>query len=231
MLMERIIPVKFTENDLCNLFIKEFVGTEFRIFPEYHDWDLVFTRGKVILGVQAKLTLNVKAIAQTILCDGAHFKAILVNEYKPKLLDPYIIILNELKIMLISLNHGKFNILNGYNRGYDLKWLFKWRHRPSVALSIPNFNYSTNAGVASPRRVSLNNINLVKLELFALTQPLHRVTLDQIRSFGFDRVPRQYFFYEWDSRMWQLDEMHSASRDYPHIAAGILGNKQNELLS
>lgn len=222
---------KVSEHDLCNRLITAFDGTEFRVFAEYENWDLVVTRGKVILGIQAKLTLNVKAIAQTIRGVGVHFKAILVNNYKTRLNDPYLTILTELKILLINCQfingQYKFSLVNDYRHAYNLQWLYKWRHHPGVPLTIPDFDYTTRAGVASPNRVTENNINLVKLEKFALTQPLHRVTLAQVRDFGFYRVPRRYFFYEWDSRMWQLDEMYSASKDYPHIAAGIEESQKN----
>jgi len=227
---------KFSEKDLCDKAIKAVDGTECRVFPEYENWDLVITRGKIILGLQAKLTLNVKAIAQTIESSGAHFKGILVYDYKLKLNDPYITILNKLKIILFSYypKPNEIRLLNtrfSYRRFVDLNWLLPWRHKNIVPLTIPDFNYITDAGVPSPRKVSTNNVNLVRLELFALEQPDRCLTLAQIRSFGFYRVPRQYFFYDWEKRLWRLDDRFSPSKDYPHIAAGILESKKNaELL-
>lgn len=227
-----IVTPNFSEHDLCTEFISLLEGTEFRVFPEYQDWDIVLTRGNIRIGIQAKLKMNAKALAQTIRAGGVDFKIILTKSYpiKLKAKDDWLAICNALNILIISKSNNikgmPFLLVNSYweyNREKRLGWLFDWRHSNPKPLVIPDFDYETKAGVPSPHKVTERNVNLVKLEMYARSRPGGFVSLKEIRSFGFYRVPRMYFYYTLSNRMWHL-QAHPKfwpSTDYPHIAAGL----------
>jgi hypothetical protein len=209
------------EKDLCDLLKSEAEQLGFRYFAEYEDWDAVLVRDRVIIGVQAKLKMNNKAIAQCLRAGGVHLKVIVTNDHKLTLNDDWNIILDNLRILHISYTNG-FHIINNINP-YKNMWLLKYKRRIKKPLRIPSFDYYTPSGVPGPRKVSERNINMVRLELLALQQN-GLITLQDARRYGLDRVSRYYYDYLWKEKKWKLREPpFRASLDYPHIAAGLAG--------
>jgi hypothetical protein len=210
------------ESELCELLKTEAEQFGFRYFPEYEDWDGVLVRKNVVIGIQAKLKMNAKALSQTLKAGGVHLKVILTNDYKLTLNDDWNVILDALRILHISYNNGMFHIINNINP-YKYGWLFKYKRRVKKVLRIPSFDYYTPSGVPGPRKVTERNINLVRLELLAL-QHGGTITLADARRYGLERIPRYYYEYDWKKKQWCLKPSPMrASIDYPHIAAGISG--------
>ena len=209
------------ESELCELFIKDAEQFGFRSFGEYEDWDIVLARHNIIVGVQAKVNMNVKAITQTIKARGVDFKVIITDNYQFKIGDDWSIVTNALRILHLTHFDSGFHLVNNVNT-YNLYWLRKFRMKPKTKLKIPNFDYYTPSGVPGPRKVTERNISIVRLEVMALQRGF--VTLADARALGLERVPRYYFDYEWMKRIWTLKPSpFRPSDDYPHIAKGLLG--------
>lgn len=214
------------EKDLCDILIQEAEPLGFDVYPEYAGWDLLLTYRRLIFGVQAKLDLNIKLLSQAVELGGVHFHVILYPMVSSRKQNEYAPILRELK--LIQLNaveqyytkEWKLFFPAGF-RNYGYNWLVPYLHRPKRLVEIPDFHYSTPAGVRSPRQVSQYIINVCKLEAFALKQNEY-VSLAQIRAHGFRNVPKQYYEYDHNRKLWRLrPPKWRASKDYPHVASGL----------
>jgi len=213
-----------SENDLCNFFISHVKELRFDVFSEYKGWDIVLHRNNVIIGVEAKLETNLHLLAQLCQKDDVNFKVALLPQVfsfsKNQSVNDWILIARRLKILPVfvdmkqSMNKYPISFYHGTRN------LFYYRHRPKQLLKLPDFHYEVDAGVPSPRKVSGRNIALVKLEIFAVEQGGY-VSLGQIRSFGFRQPPREYYEYDWDKKMYRILNMRRASKDFPHIMAGI----------
>lgn len=215
-----------SEKELCDIFINHVQELGFNIFPEYGGWDLVLERHGKIIGVEAKLKKNLHLLAQLVDSDDVHFKiALLPMVYKTgnTIQDDWILIAKRLKILPVMVDQIDNYSPNGSIRFHqNVRNLFYYRWRPRKLLKIPDFKYETPAGVRSPRIVTERNINFVRLELFALEHN-NSITLKDARDYGFDRVPRRYYNYSFETNRWILDSYYRASKDYDHITKGILG--------
>jgi hypothetical protein len=217
-----------SEKELCDIFITHVTQLGFNVYPEYADWDIVIEKHGKIIGVQAKLKQNLKLLAQLVGDDSVHFKIALLpmiyNRRQTGNQTDWIMIAKRLKILPVMVDPiGSYYPKGFINFHQNVRNLFYYRWRPKKLLKVPEFKYTTPAGVRSPRKVSEYNIACVKLELFAL-QHQNSVTLNDARDLGLKRVPRIYYDYDFHDGRWHLHGYYRASKDYPHIALGI---KQN----
>lgn len=222
------------EKDLCDQLIKQATAFGFDYYPEYAGWDILLTYRRMIFGVQAKMDLNIKLLSQAVELGGVHFHVVLFDTVSDKKFKEFSPILEKLKLLPLTVisrwnddTSNSEDVLGPpfyFNYNWHSNWLMPYLHRPKKLIEIPDFHYDTPAGVRSPRQVSQHNINLVKLELMALKQNEY-VSLAQIRAHGFRSVPKYYYEYDWNRKLWRLrPPKWRASKDYPHIAEGLAKN-------
>lgn len=210
-----------TEKELCDKFISYVTELGFEVFPEFEDWDLVLRRNNVIVGVEAKLQRNMHLIKQIAEKNDVHIKVALfpfIRYHLSNSENDWFFIARKLKILPVYVDFDRIGI------HWDVRGLFYYRNHPKHLLKLPEFKYQTDAGVPSPHKVNNNNINLVKVELFALENG-GELTLEQIRSFGFKRAPWSFEF-NWPTRKWRLRPfVYTFMNKYPHILKGLQENK------
>lgn len=208
------------ESELCELLRIEAEQHGFKYFPEYQNWDAVLIRNNAIFGIQAKVDMKAKAIAQTIKATGVHYKVVVTDNYRMKIGDDWSVITNALKIIHLTHFNNSFHLVNNVNT-FNPRWLLKFRFRPRKLITIPDFQYYTPSGVPSPRLVTERNIAFVRLELLALEKGF--VTHADAKSLGLERVPRYFFDYEWRTKRWLLKPVKLRPSDsYPHIYQGLI---------
>ena len=219
-----------SENDLCNTFIKHVKELGFNCYSEYQNWDIVIERNGVIIGVEAKLTKNLHLLKQLTEKNDTHFKVALLplsfNQTSSE--KDWIFLARKLKILPVMVVDPAKNKPGTYSKPIKIYWevknLFYYRHRPKYLLKLPDFNYDVSAGIPSPIKVNSKNIAFVKLEHYALEHG-GSITLDDAKSFGFARVSKFFYDYNWNTGRWDLNKNNMASKVYPHIEAGLRGNK------
>ena len=217
------------ENEMCNIFLSYVHELGFESWNEFENWDIVLRRGKIVIGVEAKLERNLHLLRQLSDKDNVNFKLALVpllfDNRRQNIID-WIIIAQKLKILLVQVaDPTKFSkakpvqIYEDYSQ-FGRQNLFYYRHRPKHLLKLPDFTYENPAGVPAPRSVTTRNIALVKLEIFALERDGY-VTLDECRQFGFRRAPWS-FSYDWGRKMWKIRApIYRGITTYPHIYSGL----------
>jgi len=209
------------ESEICDNFIEYAKNFNFQNFNEYEGWDFILVRGNCIVGVQAKVDLNWDVVRQATELDNVHFKVILYNNTveNKEMSKNFTVISKKLKLIRIQQIDNQFQFV-------DIKsWkhFFLVRHRPKQLLIIPDFKYDNPAGVPAPRKVTDNNIRLVKLDIFCDKQG-GWLTTNQFKQFGFTRIPKYYYHFNFLDKKWYKDPNHNASLDYKHITKGLLGH-------
>lgn len=185
-----------TEAELCEAFTAWAKVRGYTVYPETAGWDmlLIDAEGRQI-GVEAKLDLNLKVIAQAMKESwyregpGPDHRAVLVPETREGV-EP---ILATCGIHLFTprstsyttdeLKHGlrwKFD-----NHHFDLP-MFDWN--PSVRCQVPEYMPDVPAGVPSPRTLSPWKVGALKV--LAVLELQGFVTRDDIRKAGND--PRRW---------------------------------------
>lgn len=199
-----------TENELCNLVIKYSEDYGFRAFAEYDGWDIVLERKGVIFGVQAKLELNKKVIAQCLRVDNVHFKVIVLPTLQQtSKLDPDLeLIAHSLKLLVFAWGVEQFDFL-----GWE-KTLLYYRQQPYKLLKVPEFDYVLPAGVRSPKTVSEKKIAYCKLEKIARAKGF--VTVKDAQDIGV-WIPNLYFRFDPIKRVWFIRNSKPPSLLWPHI--------------
>lgn len=215
-----------TENELCNVLISHAQQFGFRHHAEYSDWDLVLSRGKLVIGVEAKLKRNMHLLVQLSQKNNVHLKVALLPlsfVVRDKTVDDFKFLCRKLRIIPVLVQSDR-NLIVEINK----RDLFYYRWKPKNLLKLPEFDYENKAGVKAPRKVSERNISLVQLEFFARKRNGF-VSLAEIRAFGFDRAP-WCFDYNWTYHLWQLGpEFRWPSKQFPHIAKGILEHEKSKI--
>ena len=206
-----------TEKELCDLVSLQAEDYGFRVFPEYEGWDIVLERKGIIFGLQAKLELNKKVIAQCLSKDNVHFKAIILPE-KPKAgFDKDLeIIAYSLKLMVYFLDGENFSFGGLVNN------LLEYRLKPYKLLKVPDFDYKLPAGVRAPRTVSEKRIALCKLEQICLAKGF--ITFRDARDLGI-WIPNIYFRYDKNRRIWFIRNNIRPSNLWPHIWENLNGTR------
>jgi len=186
---------------------------------------LVIRRNKIIIGVEGKLKKNLHLLAQLVQKDDVFFKiALLPFEKFTKLEEDWILISKRLKILPVMVRPiDKYNPTGNIYFHWNVKNLLYYRWHPRHLLKVPDFKYTTPAGVPSPRKVSEKNIAFVRLEQIALNNGGF-ITIKDCRSLGLERIPRFFYIYNPKLNRWELDKDRLASKLYPHIYKGILEN-------
>jgi hypothetical protein len=141
---------KISESDLCKLFADKARLIGWTIYPEQYDWDILMIKNNTQVGVQAKLTLNVKVLEQTIPSfnsyTGPDFRAILVPENtSPK-------ICQSLGIVVFT-PEGKIDEL----LTDELNWF------PESRYQEPKYESGSIAGSPSPVRLTDWKIKALKI--------------------------------------------------------------------
>lgn len=214
-----------SEHELVEIFIKHVKELGFQVFEEYSDWDLVLERDGFIVGCEAKLQTNMHLLVQLAEKDKVHFKiAILPFRYdKSQKMQDWVFLARKLKILPVMVDTSP-----GIERPLSIHWhvrnLFYYRQHPKKILKLPDFEYHVEAGVPAPHKVNQRNINFVRLELYA-REHNNRIKLIDARNFGFDRVPRFFYIYNFKTGYWDIDTLHLASKEYPHIYKGLIESR------
>lgn len=223
------------ESEICDNLIEHATNLNFRVFGEYEGWDIVLSRGDVTIGIQAKLQINLHLIAQAVILNNVDFKVIYYKDdiRSKDTAKDYKVICKNLGLIRISLednipyfvdigqtNSVFYSSTYYYNR---MAMFLRYRHYPKKKIIIPEFDYENPSGVNAPRTVTQYNISLVKLDIFADKQG-GWLTTQQFKQFGFSRIPKYYFHYNFLDKKWYKDPNHNASLDYPHITKGLLGH-------
>lgn len=185
---KREIPFA-SEAELCTAFIAWAEKAGFVAYAETAGWDiLLIAADGTQIGVQAKMTFNMKVLHQTITSDwewrdeGPDFRAVLL---------PYRdggIILDALGIKLFypygdySLGRGEHSFLPDMNRDnrYD-RWHY-WN--PLRRHALPEYVPDVMAGDSGP--VQLTNWKIAALKITALLELRGFVTKADFKRFGID---------------------------------------------
>jgi len=206
----------YTEAELCEEIKREALANNARVFSEFNTWDLVLVFRDIIIGVQAKLQLNVKVIAQCLQSDDVHFKIIcLLNEPRLDKDDDLLTIADRLKlaIFVFSEKNNCFYIF-GKKRN-----IFYFRQKPNKLLRVPDFSYNLPAGIRAPKKMSEKAIAYCRLE--KIVREKGCFTFLDAQKLGLEKIPNLFFRYDLSRRCWILREHYFPSKLYPHIWKNI----------
>ena len=204
------------EKELCDLAIDEMESKGFRSCPECFSWDMVFSRSRILIGVQAKVKLNLHAIRQCLDQDNVHFKVLLFTEYSEKSLEDYLIILSRLRILAIIYDQmgGRFEIITKKKLNY-------YRHKPSSLPEGLQYDYDVKAGIQSPHTVKSLSLALITLELAWKAGGRLPMTFYELKKAGIDKPYGKYFKWDELRHGWQFKDYNLPSKNYPHILAAL----------
>lgn len=205
-----------TENELCNKLIEEMESNGFESHPEQEGWDILFSHNKILIGVQAKIKLNLHGIRQCLDQDNTDFKVLLFSEYSEKPLEDYLIILSRLKIIPVI-----YNIMGDGFEVITKKKLFYYRHKPSLRPDGLQYDFGLKAGIQSPHTVRSLSINLVALELAWEENGRLPMTFYELKKAGIDKIYNKYFKWDELRHGWNFKDYNLPSKNYPHILAAL----------
>jgi hypothetical protein len=177
------------EADLCAAFIARAKDSGWTVFPEQNEWDFIMMKGKVQVGVQAKLKANREVLCQTLPKlpynrVGPQYRAVLVGGFtgrtrKAQYANRRIFynLAAHLKIVVFDTStdrwfrYGWYRNAVNIGRYRNFKHRLNYRHyhwKPKEIEWVPNFEPTLAAGVPSPKTISkwkLAILDLRELEL------------------------------------------------------------------
>lgn len=203
-----------TEEDICNTVIKVAEEYGFTVYPETSKYDFILQRGKIIIGCQAKLTINLKSLVQCVQNGvDTHFRFLVYNqEPDGDLREQLKILMRELKIVPVLADDEGTN----FEAVINSKAILMYRLRPKKTVFLPDKPIVTRAGVRSPRQISEYNVNLVKLQIKCERRGY--VNIQHAYELGMTRIPTKYFQYDKVKGGWVLKpNVKKPGQIYPHI--------------
>ena len=209
-----------TENDLCNLAISEMENWGFMTCAECFGWDIIFSRSNILVGVQAKLKLNLHAIAQCLEQDNTHFKVIIYQDYPEKSILDFLLILSRLKIMSFQ-----YNEMGGGWSKLEKPLLF-YRHKPKTLPAGLQYVFDTRAGIQSPKTIKPRSLNLVNLQIAWENSGRKPMKFYDLKNAGLDKPYNKYLKFIPEIGCWQFRDYALPSKFWPHIYAAITKGKQ-----
>ena len=147
------------ETDLCNILIEEAMKNGWTIYPETGDWDILLMRAEIQIGVQAKLTGNIKVLHQALPkrfqmprkgasdperldCPGPDFRTVLIP--RKRTLSDFVEVAQHLRLWTFSERGFGMGLLKTPLKFQDLMW----KHREPVW--TPQIALDVAAGASSP---------------------------------------------------------------------------------
>lgn len=204
---------KYTEKTLCDRFIVVASAGGYKLFSEYEGWDIVLHNPNgVVVGIQAKLRLNPKVIAQVLKRpDDVDYRMVLVNGDKQdrNLLE----ICYHSKIVVLHYNFET----NVFTFDKNIGNIFHYRHRPNNRLELAS-DYTADAGDKSPRTFSKRKIRLVELELLA-DKNSGFVSYYEAQKLGLRSIPPYFFTFEQAQLRFKM--IRRPSVEWPHIKGAL----------
>lgn len=175
------------ESDLCDYFMGLARDSNWQVYPEQNDWDMIIVRNKIQVGIQAKLIANNDVLLQALpklpyKKIGPHYRAVLISGYRGRTVKArnenrkdFYALANYLKLVVIDTTLDNLIVCGptynfhktGYNMGYQLNLRY-YHCRPSEIEWYPPFIPILPAGVPSPVKVSkwkLAVLDLREIEL------------------------------------------------------------------
>jgi len=174
-----------TEAELCAVFIEAATkdGT-WKAYPETAGFDILLVRNdSVQIGIEAKLTLNAKVLAQILpdhisysyAATGPDYRAVLVPDGKDGALRS---VCAALGITVITCRHGtlehwwsRFQPYLPHGRYETSDW-HEWA--PMSRCELPDYVPDVSAGVAAPVALSLWKVRAIKLAIILEERPVTR---------------------------------------------------------
>lgn len=227
-----------TEADLCAAFIDWAKREGWTIYPETAGWDIVLVdKDGRQLGVEAKLTLNLKVISQALKgsiwseSKGPDFRAILVPEMQNDAIETILAVVG-LSCFIPHQEH--------YRRDEPQRWRFQrydeWRHdmhdwNPSERCALPDFIPDVLAGVPSPRTLSPWKVGalrvLARLELqgFVVRNDVSDCKNDPRRWCASDGWLTQLGGGRWG----RADKTPKFEQQHPNVYLQILAEERERL--
>lgn len=168
------------EKDLCDDFIYFIKKSSWKVYAEQNNWDMIIVRGKIQVGVQAKLIANNKVLIQTLpklpyTGIGPTYRIALIAGFTGRTPRArfetrkiFYSMARHFRVIVIDMS-CRNKLMTGWdwNLGYkggkrnlNLKH-YNWR--PSELEWVPPFIPNFPAGVPSPKHVSKWNLSMLDL--------------------------------------------------------------------
>jgi hypothetical protein len=163
------------ETDLCCAFLDS-LPPAWKKYPEQADWDILIQRGRIQVGIQAKLVADTKVLLQALPFipgdpeTGPAYRAVLIGEWtgrtakaRQRARMEFCALARHLRLLVVrpppSAGGGWLDMGTNMTRLIDrFPWrVIDWRHyrwHPSAPLWVPPFEPDLPAGVPSPAHVT-----------------------------------------------------------------------------
>lgn len=203
------------ERDLGDIVKRHCDEHNIHYVPEYGGHDIVVQYHNIIFGIQLKLKLNVRGIAQSIETNGVDFKILLVANIPIDKDLVYFCYHSKVIPMIWVGDSDNFEIIPSKN--YKINLLY-FRQHPNKRLKLPPYKFDIPAGSRSPLTISDWKIAVCKLAILAKSNG-GWIQKNDLYQFGLKNIPRYYFQYNSYQKRW--DMIRSPLDDYKHIAIAL----------
>lgn len=228
-----------TEAELCEAFAAWAKVRGYTVYPETAGWDMLLVdKDGIQIGIQAKMDLNLKVIAQALSegwyheSRGPDHRAVLVP-FEREGIEPILARCGLGLFVPRSAIYTADEGIHGLKWKFDHDWgtvpLFDWN--PSVRCTLPDFVPDVPAGVPSPRTLSPWKVGA--LRVLAILEVQGFVTRNDVRDCKND--PRRWCASDgWlaqlgNGRWGRADKTPNLGEQHPEIYAQILAEQRERL--
>lgn len=228
-----------TEAELCEAFTAWAKVRGYTVYPETAGWDMLLVdKDGIQTGIQAKMDLNLKVIAQALSegwyreTNGPDHRAVLVP-FTREGVEP---ILARCGLGIFTPSDTKYTVdesRHGLKWKFDPNWgtcpLFDWN--PTTRCTLPDFIPDVPAGVPSPRTLSPWKVGA--LRVLAILEVQGYVTRDDVRECRND--PRRWCASDgWlaqlgNGRWGRAEKTPALGEQHPEIYAQIVAEQRERL--